>query len=190
MCTRYSGAGTVQESQIHCAILQCQIAVMAWWQPAIHFCSAPVQRLHWSSTVSVPAQLGGATQGFLWHIYLLAGLVFFYDTWKIRIKSCQKYPFNFGIFKLPVQQVLRKLTSARQRAELWLYLCAFNFTPCLEGEKIWSWWIPLSKSILSQTHWKEVGSFHSLNRASDKPIVLQTEVLFFTLCSKDFSNHL
>lgn len=158
--------------QIRHAIFCRQIAVLAWWQPEIGSPWAPVQRLCGGSTAFVPAQLGGAAHGFLWHIYLLA---VFYDTWKIGIKSCQKYPFNFSIFKLPVQQVLRKLTPARQRAELWVYLYAFNFTLWLEREKIVSWWVSLSKPILSYwnlAHWKEVRSFHPLQRASDQPITL------------------
>lgn len=148
--------------------------MLSWWQPAICSHSAPVPGLCWGSTAFVPAQLGRAAYVFLWYIYLLAA---FYDTWKIRMKSCQKYLFNFSVFKLPVQQVLRKLTSARQRAELWVYLYAFNFTPWLEIEKIGSWWISLSKSILQQSHWKKVRSFPS-QRAADQPITLQKEAFF------------
>lgn len=111
-----------------------------------------------------------AAHRFVWQKYLLAA---FCDTWKVKIKSCQKYLFNFSIFKLPVQQVLRKLSSAKQRAEFWAYLYASNFTPWLEIEKIGSWWVSLSKSILHQSHWKKSDPSHQ--RAADQPITLKKE---------------
>lgn len=178
-----------QNPQIRHAIFWCQIATLTCWQPVIPSQPAPVQRLGWGSATLVPAPHRGDRRGFLWHIYIYL-LTGFYDTWKIRIKSCQKRPFRFSIFKLPVQQALRKLTPARQRAELWVYFYAFNFTPWLEREKIGSWWISSSKSILSQSHWKEVRSFHPLQRVSDQHVTLQTGGFFFTLFSEDRSNHL
>lgn len=58
--------------QICSVVFCCQIVMLTWWQPAILFPSAPVQRLCWGSATFVPAQLGGATCRFLWHLFLLA----------------------------------------------------------------------------------------------------------------------
>lgn len=161
--------------QIRRAIFCCQIAMLAWSQPAVGNRAKAVLRQHRACPST--ARRGHARLSLTYissGLVLFFGLGFFYDTWKIRIKSWQKYLVNFSIFKLPVQQVLRKLTSAGQRAELWVYSYAFNFTPWLEREKIGSWRISLSKPILSQSPWKEVRSFHPLQRAADQPVTLQT----------------